>query len=97
MILIRQIKIPINSNQLKEKVSERLLINASFINKIIINKRSIDARYKPKLYYIYEVLVSVYDEDKVLSKIKDKDIMKAPPIDYKYQVSGNKKIEVLVY
>lgn len=93
MILIRQIKIPINSNQLKEKVSERLLINASFINKIIINKRSIDARYKPKLYYIYEVLVSVYDEDKVLSKIKDKDIMKAPPIDYKYQVSGNKKIE----
>ena len=62
MIRIRQIKIPIekdNINHLKKKVSTILKCPESDIQKISISKKSLDARKKPNIFYIYEIDVYV--------------------------------------
>ena len=82
MIRIRQIKLSIDNDNLKDEIISRLKINSNDLIDYKINKRSIDARHKPDLYYIYEVDVSVNNEDYILSKIKDKDILKAPDEEY---------------
>ena len=82
MIRIRQIKLSIDKDNLKDEIISRLKINSNDLIDYKINKRSIDARHKPDLYYIYEVDVSVNNEDYILSKIKDKDILKAPDEEY---------------
>ena len=91
MIRIRQIKIDIDSNidVLKEKCLKILKININDIKDIKINKRSIDARFKPKLYYIYEVDVKVNNEDNVLKKIKNKDVFKIGDENYKFLVPNS--------
>ena len=100
MIRIRQIKIDIDSNidVLKEKCLKILKININDIKDIKINKRSIDARFKPKLYYIYEVDVKVNNEENVLKKIKDKDVFKIGDENYKFLVpnSINKNNKIIV-
>ena len=59
MIRIRQIKVNLDSNNLKDKILSRLKIKNDELIDFKINKRSIDARLKPKLYYIYEVDVTL--------------------------------------
>ena len=98
MIRIRQIKVGIDTDDLREKVVKRLKVNSSDIKDIKINKRSIDARYKPDLYYIYEVDVIINNEEYILSKNRDKDIFKTPCNSYKFKVNSideNKKIVVV--
>ena len=98
MIRIRQIKVDIDLNNLKDKIVSRLKVNSNDIKDIIINKRSIDARHKPKLYYIYEVDVIANNEDEILKRIKDKDIFKTPDDSYKFKVDmidENKKIVIV--
>lgn len=87
MIRIRQIKINIDLNNLKDKIVKRLHVSEDDILDIKINKRSIDARHKPDLYYIYEVDVKVNNEDNILSKNRDKDILKTPDDSYNFKVS----------
>ena len=98
MIRIRQIKVNIDLNNLKDKIVKRLHVSESDILDIKINKRSIDARHKPDLYYIYEVDVKVNNEDYILSRNKDKDIFKTPDDNYKFKVNSidrSKKIVVV--
>ena len=100
MIRIRQIKLDIDSNFdiLKEKCSSILKVDINSINNIIINKRSIDARFKPKLYYIYEVDIDINNEDFILNKIHNKDIFKTPDERYNFKtnkIDKNKKIIVV--
>ena len=98
MIRIRQIKVNIDSDDLREKVVKRLKVNSSDIKDIKINKRSIDARNKPKVYYTYEVDVKVNNEDEILKRIKDKDIFKTKNDSYKFKVDKidkNKKIVII--
>ena len=100
MIRIRQIKVDIDLNNLKDKIVSRLKVNSNDIKDIIINKRSIDERHKPKLYYIYEVDVIANNEDEILKRIKDKDkdIFKTPDDSYKFKVDKideNKKIVIV--
>lgn len=71
MLRINQIKIPINANEnvLRKKISELLHTNEFSI--VRIAKKSIDARHKDKLMYIYAVDVSVTDENRILKKNKN--------------------------
>lgn len=98
MIRIRQIKVDIDCNDLKEKIISRLKIKNDDLVNFRINKRSIDARLKPKLFYIYEVDVEVLNEEKILVTNKDKDILKAPDETYNFKAdkkSHDKKIIVV--
>ena len=96
MIRIRQIKIPIekdNLNYLKRKVSLTLKCQEDDIKKISISKKSLDARKKPNIFYIYEVDVDVKNEEHLLKKHQsNKDIFLTPEEKYVYPEIGNKKI-----
>ena len=76
MIRIRQLKVNINNDndlELKNVIANKIKISVSDIKEIKIIKRSIDARKKPDLFYIYEVDILVDNEDKILKKFKDND------------------------
>ena len=95
MIRIRNIKLSLNEkeNILKEKVSKKLKININKIKTIKINKKSLDARNKNNICYVYELDVKVENESKILTKIKSKDIFKTPNEVYKCIITGEKSIQ----
>ena len=95
MIRIRNIKLSLNEkeNILKEKVSKKLKININKIKTIKINKKSLDARNKNNICYVYELDVKVENESKILTKIKSKDIFKTPNEVYKCIATGEKSIQ----
>jgi len=97
MIRVRQIKVPIdkdNNNELIEQTSKKLKITSTNIKIKNISKKSLDARQKPNLFYIYEVDVQTTNEDKILRKnIKNKDILKSPKEEYIYPTKGNKILD----
>lgn len=68
MLRIRQIKVGILNDSeevLKEKTAEKLNINKDDIKFLGILKKSIDARDKNDINYIYEVKVSALKEEKI--------------------------------
>ena len=83
MIRIRQIKINLDSKQdIKDKVSKLLHINVDEIKNLKINKKSLDARKKDNLFYVYEVDIDVENEKKLLRKYKSNDIFETPNEEY---------------
>lgn len=90
MIRIRQIKINIDENSrehLLHKVANKLRINQDKIQKLKINKVSLDAR--KEIEYVYEVDVEVPNENKYLT---DKDIIKTPDETYHFPAKGKEKL-----
>lgn len=77
MIRINQIKMPIHhtKEQLTQKIIKTLKIKASQLKEYQIVKKSIDARRKPELIYIYSIDAIVDSEASILKKINDKNIM----------------------
>ena len=90
MIKVRQIKIDVNKDSksyLRKKVIEKLKIKDEELISFKINKRSIDARDKEKIFYVYEVILKLVNEEKVLKKNKKLDISKVEDIPYKIEVT----------
>ncbi len=81
MIRLRQIKIALeddNIEVLKRKVSKKLGVTSTSLQEISISKKSLDARDKNAIYYVYEVDVKVDNEDHILKRQKSNDIFKTP-------------------
>lgn len=94
MIRVRQIEVDINRNTLEELIyqtSKKLKLKSEEIKEIRINKKSIDARKKPNLKFIYEVDIKVDNEAYLLSK-NLKDVLIAPDENYIFEITGNKKM-----
>lgn len=75
MIRINQIKIGISHTEieLRNKIKKTLkLNNDNFTYRII--KKSIDARKKPELFYVYSIAVDGINDNKVLAKAKNSNI-----------------------
>ena len=95
MIRIRQVKIPIrndNKEFIIKKISNILKINKDDITSFNIVKKSIDARDKNNILYVYEFDVEVVLEDKIINKNKSKDIFITPDEEYTYPVPGKEKL-----
>ena len=95
MIRIRQVKIDAIKNDINELISKcakLLRIDVSDIKEYKISKKSLDARNKPDLYFIYEVDLEVSNEDKILSKINNENIFKTQNEEYKFNEFGNYKL-----
>lgn len=77
MIRINQIKLPLEhtKEQLEQKICKTLKINREQILDYRIAKKSIDARKKPQLQYVYAVDVTAAFEDKILKKVNDNNVM----------------------
>ena len=70
MILIQQLKlrIPHDMSEVKAKAADALRIREEEILGFEVLRRSLDARKKPELYYVYGVEVQVKDEQKILQR-----------------------------
>lgn len=89
MIRIRQLKIPVFDKQdLDNYVCQKLNISSNQIKQIMIIKKSIDARKKPNLFYVYEINVEVENETELMRNNKDKDILKVQDEDFHYELTG---------
>ena len=89
MIRLRQIKVRIEEDNLiniKRKVIKKLKVDQ--INKIEIVKKSIDARDKNNIYYVYELDVNTPFEDKIIKKNLS-DVIKTPNEEYIIKSKGN--------
>lgn len=88
MIRVRQVKLPIDSTDYKTKLAKKLRINEKNIRSFKIVKKSIDARNKDNLMFVYEFDVYVSNEQEVLKKNKSNDVFTTPNEDYKYITDG---------
>ena len=91
MIRISQIKINVKKNQtesIKRELIQLLKIKLSDIKSIQINKKSIDARHKPKIYYIYELDVDLENENDVLQN--NQNVKMTPINNYIFKNNGTK-------
>lgn len=77
MIRLQQMKLNIShtDGQLKEKVCKLLNISEEDIRSYKVIRRSIDARKKPELFYVYTVDVQLKRESSVRKRIKNKNIL----------------------
>ena len=96
MIRVRQIKVPIlcdNSDFILKKISKKLGINTSNIFDYKIIKKSIDARDKNNIMYIYELLINSDKEDFILKNNKSNNISKYIEKKYELKMTGKEELE----
>ncbi len=88
MIRINQVKLPVEhtSDSLRKKVQELLKYKGTMGVEIV--KRSLDARKKPQLFYVYVVDVTVpeKEESKLLKRCHNHQIQKIEPVKYAFPV-----------
>lgn len=95
MIRIQQLKQEVRQNEqdLKQKILKLLGIRESDLISFEIRKRSLDARKKPKLYFVYTVDVKVQQEKKVFKKVRKKNIsLQEEEPAYSIRPSGEKTL-----
>lgn len=96
MIRIRQIKVSVENDtihELRAKICKKINCQDKDLKEIKISKKSIDARNKPNLYYVYEVDINIDNEEKILQRNKfNKDILLSPKEEYIYPKLGNIKL-----
>lgn len=93
MIRIQQLKLPFThtSADLEKEVIKILKIKKADMISFQIITRSLDARKKPLIEYVYTIDVSVSDEKKVLSRNRSNHITKSRKTIYTFPSAGNIK------
>ena len=94
MIRIQQLKLPVTHTQeeLEQKIRKTLKIGKHDLQEIELLRRSIDARKKSELKYVYQLDVKVKDENAVLRKAKNNQIVKAEKKPYMFPKSGEQTL-----
>lgn len=92
MLRVNQIKCKpgCSEDAIKKKTAEFLRVSEKEIRNFSIVRRSIDARKKPNIFYIYTVDVEVQNEEKILKKFAGKEnfVQIAPKESYQFPASG---------
>ncbi len=90
MIRINQLKIKIDVHRktvdLKPVIAQKLHIRENRISEYTILRRSVDARKKPDLYYVYTVSVSLdgIEEAAVVARLRDSAVTLADEPEYRF-------------
>ena len=94
MLKINQIKLPVGQNEQHLEKKIRKILNLpkteSFTYEII--KKSLDARKKPELFYVYTVHVTVHNESKVKKKIHPSSVSVVTESEYQFPVAGKENL-----
>ena len=96
MIRIKNIKIDVENDNLcflKKKIAKKIKVNDSDIMDLAIKKKSIDARNKGEIFYVYDVCVSLKNESCILKKISSSDVSLYEEEIYKNVESGNDTLD----
>lgn len=75
MLRINQVKLKIGHSEedLRRQAASMLRIPEQNITELRIARKSVDARKKPEIFYIYALDVSVRDEEKILHRFRGKE------------------------
>lgn len=95
MLRIGQLKLNPNHDEkeMRDAIAKTLRISEKDILEIQIQKRSIDARKKPDIKYVYTVDVSVANESKVLKKQKGNQVSIASKKEYVFPNAGTEELK----
>lgn len=96
MIRLRQIKVNVIKNteeEILKKIAQKLDIRKELIKEIKIVKKSLDARKKEELFYVYELEVKVDNEDDIIKRKLSKDIFISNDIPYSFLKTGIKQLK----
>ena len=96
MIRVRQIKVDVrkdNNDDILRELCKKLRINKEMVKDIKIIRKSLDARFKPNLYYVYELDVLVDNEDKLLKKYGCNDIFLSPNEEFNFEITGTENLK----
>ena len=90
MIRINQLKMPIHhtTEELEKRIRKNLKLSSdeAFTYKII--KRSIDARKKPDIFYVYAIHVKIAKEEHIVKRAHNPSVMLTQEKAYHYPESG---------
>ena len=91
MIRISQLKLPVkhSKEELENKIRKALHLNSQSKLSYTIQKRSMDARKKPVLYWVYTVDVDCPNEERVLKASHNPSIALVKREQYQYPVIGS--------
>lgn len=91
MLRVNNIKLRIDEEEssLKDKILKTLKIGEKQLLDYRIYRKSVDARKKDLIYFVYSVDVSVENEDSILRKMSKKGVSKTPDMAYKHVSPGN--------
>ena len=92
MIRIREVKIPIDKDNKKYILKKLSKLLKTDIDDYKIVKKSIDARVKNNILFVYELDLDLSDKF-----INNKNIIKTPNEEYLYVEEGTKKIDSKIY
>ena len=94
MLQINQIKLPITHTEadLENKIRKNLKLSKQQGFTYKIAKRSIDARKKPDLYYVYSCYVEIAQQEKVLKTAKNPSVNLVKDTNYKLPEVGCEKL-----
>ena len=94
MIRIPQLKLHIHhtEQELKQAIQKELRLSSTTFS-YMIRKRSIDARKKQEIHFVYviDVLLTKKEEEKILTKSKGK-VLLAPNEEYSFTPYGTKSL-----
>lgn len=88
MIEIKGIKLDVLHSREKLENEIRKKLHLSNTPKYVILKRSIDARKKPNIFYVYNIGVYMNHENKIVKKLNDKNIMLTDVAKYLFPEMG---------
>ncbi len=95
MIKISQLKLPYNHDEaaLKKKIQKKLKLSDGQNFTYKIQKKSLDARKKPELFFVYSVLVELLDEERIVKKLHLPEVSIAKEPEYHYPVPGTEVLK----
>lgn len=91
MLRISNIKLKIDDEKsLKGEILKKLKIKEEVLQSYDIAKKSIDARKRDELYFVYTVDVSLTNEENIFKKMQNRGVIKSPKGEYIYVKKGKK-------
>jgi hypothetical protein len=94
MIRVQQLKLKPEEGiqKLQSMAAHKLRISLEEIKTFTIHKKSIDARKKPVIYFIYTIDLTLKGgkakEEKLVKRCRDKQVQLVNPVNYSYLVTG---------
>lgn len=96
MLKVRQIKVEVLSDNEENRLRallKKTKLKKDNIKSYKITKQSLDARDKNNIYYVYEIIIEIDNEQKYLECNKNNDISYYEDENYEYQKEGTKKLK----
>ncbi|MGN0315517.1 MAG: NAD(P)/FAD-dependent oxidoreductase [Fusicatenibacter sp.] len=95
MIRIQQLKLPVShtKKELEQKILRTLKIKSSDLYNYEIVRRSIDARKKSELKFVYQIDVKVKEENAVLKSVSGNQISRMEKKEYHFPAPGTKVLK----